>query len=395
MRATGRIRFTAVVAVFALVAAACAADPSDVGGGSGGEGSTSGETLDAACREFSTAWGQDNFDGAAAALRDMASAMATAFPEEASLTTEVVAALADGGERALARLEPVIPILGSEACAAVQEIVSVYVAAPAPDPGGVAADLAEARKLWAGSGITTYYYETFTYGGDNTAGVFRCGFDGYLVVQVIDGAPSTARDKISGCEVGLSDPERPPLTVEEWFDLIDSLLSKPSELRELYATFSDIGVPIEFFAASRSDELEGGIRNLAEGVSEDQEAEQILADLRQAEALWEAAGVASYRLRVEVGCFCPEEYRGPFSVVVQDGVVEATRNGEALAEFAPTSYFTVPGLFDAVERFAYSDAITVTYDPDYGFPMIIDADPAANTIDEEQRILVTDFTIDG
>ena len=291
MRSAGMIRFAAVVAVFALTAVACAAAPADVGDGSGGEGSASGEALDEACREFSAAWGQDNFDGAAAALQDMASAMATDFPEEASLTTGVVAALADEDEDALARLELVIPILGSEACAAVQEIVSVYATAPAPDPERVAADLAEARKRWAGAGITTYHYETFTHLGDNTAGVFRCGFDGYLVVQVMDGAPSAARDKLSGCEVGLGDPKRPPLTVEEWFDLIASLLSKPAELRELHATFSDIGVPVEFFAASGSGVVEGGIRDLTEGVREDPEAEQILADLKQARALWEAAAV--------------------------------------------------------------------------------------------------------
>ncbi len=395
MRTKGMIRFTAVVAVLALTAVACAAAPGDVGDDSRGEGSTSGETLDEACREFSTAWGQDNFDGAAAALQDMASAMAKNFPEEAALTTGVVAALADGDERALARLEPVIPILGSEACAAAQEIVSVYATAPAPDPERVAADLAEARKRWAEASITTYYYETSTHRGDNTADVFRCGFGGYLVVQVMDGAPSAARDKLSGCEVGLGDPERPPLTVEEWFDLIDSLLSNPAELRELHATFSDIGVPVEFFAASRSGDVEGGIRDLTEGVRDDQEAERILSDLKQAQALWEAAGVASYRFRVEVGCFCLEEYRGPFTVVVRNGAVEATRNGEPVAEFAPTGYFTVPGLFDAVERFAYSDAITVRYHPDFGFPVIIDADPVANAIDEELRILVTDFTING
>ncbi len=80
--------------------------------------------------------------------------------------------------------------------------------------------------------------------------------------------------------------------------------------------------------------------------------------------------MSSYRVRVEVQCFCPEERRGPFAVVVRTGIVEATRDGKPVAEFASTTYFTVPGLFTAVERFAYSDDITVAYDPDYGFPAI-------------------------
>ncbi len=61
---------------------------------------------------------------------------------------------------------------------------------------------------------------------------------------------------------------------------------------------------------------------------------------------------------------------------------------------APTDYFTVTGLFEAVEQFAYSDGITVTYHPDFGFPVTIDADPSANTIDEEQRIVVARFTVE-
>lgn len=56
-------------------------------------------------------------------------------------------------------------------------------------------------------------------------------------------------------------------------------------------------------------------------------------------------------------------------MVVQNGAVfEVKRNGQPAGEVVPTGYFTVAGLFEAVEQFAYSDGITVTYDPDFGFP---------------------------
>lgn len=77
----------------------------------------------------------------------------------------------------------------------------------------------------------------------------------------MDGVPFEARDRLSGCAVDLNEANRPPLTVEELFDLIDSVVSEPSGLRELHATFSDIGVPIEFFAASDSGEIDGGSMN--------------------------------------------------------------------------------------------------------------------------------------
>ena len=401
MRAPAITRVAPILGVLAFTTA-CGANPVGVGSSPGSDSSqpntdatVSELALDRACKEFAAGFGREDLTVAAAALQDVAAAIGSAFPEEASLATEVATALPSEGEHALARLVPVIPVLGREACAEVQEAVSAFTAAPEPNLGVIAADLAAARERWAAASINIYHYQGFFSTREDNAAGFQCGVDGYLVVQIVDSVPFEARDKSSGCVVDLEDPARPPLTVEELFDLIDSVISEPSDLREVHARFSDIGVPVEFFVASDSGEIEGGLNELTEGILENPQAERILGDLELARARWQSVGTTSYRFQVEVQCFCPEEYRGPFDVIVRNGAVfEVTRNGEPAGDIAPTDYLTVTGLFGAVERFAHSDGITVTYDPDYGFPVIIDADPLARAIDEEQRIVVTGFTVD-
>ena len=265
---------------------------------------------------------------------------------------------------------------------------------PPIDEAALARDLAEARVRWADQKLDTYHYEAFFGYEDESITEFRC-LDGRFTVQIVDGVATEARDGFSGCVVALDEPDRPPLTLEEWFDLIESFLNDDSiKIREMDASFNEHGLPTHFFVAWESGGIEAAINELGEGVRIYPTAEHVLAELAEAEAQWEATGVTSYRFRVEKRCFCPEERRGPFQVVVRSGeVVEATREGGALAEFAPTHLFTVAGLFEAVERYAYSDQIVVTYDKDLGFPLLIDADPVRTAIDEEQTIVVSDFTV--
>lgn len=264
---------------------------------------------------------------------------------------------------------------------------------PTTTSSGIATDLAAARKQWAEAGITTYHYEAFFLMEDEATTEYRCGLGGDIVVQVVGGVTTEAHDKLGACTVELSDPDRPPLTVEEWFALIESVVADPGpDVTELGARFDERGVPEAFFMDFASGFIDGGIRVLTEGVVENPAVEQLLTELAEARAQWEASGLTSYRFQVEVQCFCRDEYRGPFDVIVENGVVvEALRDGEPAPDFGPYDYFTVTGLFAAVEQFAYSDGITVNFDPDFGFPAIIDADPERNMIDEEQRIIVRGF----
>jgi len=264
---------------------------------------------------------------------------------------------------------------------------------PPTTVGGMAGDVAAARQRWTAAGLETYHYEAFFDMETAATTEYRCGFGGELVVQVIGGEVSLARDKLGACSIEPSDPGRPPLTIEEWLALIESVVANAgSDVTEVGVRFDEQGVPGEFFMDSPTGFVDGGIRDLTVGLMDDLDVEELLVGLGKARELWEASGVPSYQFQIEVQCFCQEEYRGPFDVLVEDGVVvEALRNGEPAAGFRPSDYFTVAGLFATVDRFAYSDGITVDYHPEFGFPVVIDADPERDTIDDELRIVIHSF----
>ena len=349
------------------------------------------------CREFSAGF-DDDFDRMGAALEDLARAISAEYPDEAALAVEVGLGLNASNDESLGRLGPLVPIVaGIDSCGEFQELLTALAPLEPPDPHGLAVELAAARQRWETHGPRTYYYETyFSAQGEDQGGV-QCGMDGELKVQVVEGVATEAREGFNLCVVDLERDDRPPLTVEDWFAMIDELLEAPPEgVIELYASFDEIGLPNEFFVSSSSMTIEGGIQDLTEGMAP-QEAltERVLTDLDAARQRWEAAGVESYRFQVKVVCFCAARSRGPFEIVVADGiVVKALFEGESVT-VGPDRLFTIPLLFDEIARLAYSDDITVTYDPDLGYPLVIDADPVADAVDEEQRILVSGFVVDA
>ena len=107
------------------------------------------------------------------------------------------------------------------------------------------------------------------------------------------------------------------------------------------------------------------------------ERDSIVSEVQAHRAAWRARGIADYRIRVTVGCFCPWqqtpailEVRGGVAVAVLD---TAGRPFGRLRE--PWSNYTVDGLFDAVEQGARRvDVIEVDYDAQFGYPTFIRSD---------------------
>lgn len=113
-------------------------------------------------------------------------------------------------------------------------------------------------------------------------------------------------------------------------------------------------------------------------------------------ATWDAAGIGSYTFTVMRGCFCPQEYIGPFTVTVVDGAPVAVVRGrkeipvddETLGELP----LTVEQLFTYIDEVgAQADDVSVSYDADLGFPSRISVDLYANAVDDEMQIAVSDF----
>lgn len=104
------------------------------------------------------------------------------------------------------------------------------------------------------------------------------------------------------------------------------------------------------------------------------EREALVREAASRRAAWRALGIAHYRLRVAVGCFCPWPDT-PAIVEVENGVAVQLRDttGHGFGKLRePWSLYTVETLFDAVEQGARrDDIIEVTYDPRYGYPTYI------------------------
>ena len=107
------------------------------------------------------------------------------------------------------------------------------------------------------------------------------------------------------------------------------------------------------------------------------ERDSIVREVQARRAAWRARGIADYRIRVTVGCFCPWP-QTPAILEVKGGVVAALRDttGRAFGKVRePWSNYTVEGLFDAVEQGARRvDVLEVTYDGRFGYPTYISSD---------------------
>ncbi len=105
---------------------------------------------------------------------------------------------------------------------------------------------------------------------------------------------------------------------------------------------------------------------------------------------WRRLGITDYRYTLSVGCFCPEEFRGPFEVTVEDDeITSVTRNGEVVD---PGLGYTITQIYDLIaEHLAKGVRNSVTYD-EQGVPMSVQLDLDAMAVDGGTSLDVSDFT---
>ncbi len=315
-----------------------------------------------------------------AELRDLAEAAGSALDGDLATSPQAryrvaieLVPLADG-----------LAAAGVGECAELASLAGSIVASGTPGPTqGAAEALADARRRWADRGIDDYTIEIAVGPGEAFADV-SCGGD--LLIVVVDGVPSTAIDRFGGCVIDPTEADGPPLTVDDLFALVERHLDA-AELDVRYDI--GFGYPNQVFARGPDGVVDLSVVSFTPDVA--LSAETILDDLAARRADWAAAGIDDYEMVVQVDCFCPEEYRGPFEVTVVDGeVAAATWNGEPAAEFVDRRFFTVDGLFDVIEGHAYADEIDVDYAPE-GFPTRISVDPSRTTMDEELGVRILEF----
>ena len=125
-------------------------------------------------------------------------------------------------------------------------------------------------------------------------------------------------------------------------------------------------------------------------------AETTQAELDRHRTVWEANRSDDYTFEYRPVCFCPWEFVQPVEVKVRNGVVESVtyvESGESPATNWFPSYHTIDGLFakiqDAIDREAVQ--LTVSYDPEIGYPTSVSIDYSLTIIDEEFSFTATSY----
>ena len=390
-------RSVIAVAAGAVVLAGCAAGPSG-GSPTGTLDAGASERVAAACagivRELQSEVGDG--DRVVSALEDIHAAVGDDLPDLRTRAEAAGAALDEDlatspGARYEAATE-LVPLAeglvaaGADGCADLASVAGVIVASEGPGPAAEAPELlADARDRWSDRAIDDYTIEVVIGPVEVFEGANLCGGD--LMIVVVDGRPSSIVDRFGGCRIEPDEAGDAPVTVEDLFALVERHL----DAVDLDVDYDpEFGVPRSVFARGPDGVVELSVVSFAPGAGP-ATADAILAELAARRADWAAAGIDMYEMVVQVDCFCPEEYRGPFDVTVVDGaVVTATWKGEPIPDVAERRFFTVEDLFETIEGHAYADEIDVEYAPE-GYPTRIAVDPSRMTMDEELGIRILEF----
>lgn len=291
--------------------------------------------------------------------------LAEAAPDLIDLSNELVAA-------------------GARECGVIGEVAAEF-DTRSVDRESVSELLQAARTRWVEADVSTYSL-VLSAGPMEPMGE-SCGTGGSTLVQVVNGSVELAVDRMIGCHIDPDDSDRVPLTVEEMFTFVEDNV----DVGSVEVDFDpDLGYPRLVFVQDGSVIVEFGVLSLTPGEADLQSAKSVLEELQQQRMKWADTGIADYTHVVEIGCFCPEDVRGPFEVTVVGGEVATVIFDGQSIEPVNDDLLTVGGLFSTIEENAYSDEISVTYSPE-GYPTTIDIDPAHHVFDEELRIDVHDL----
>ena len=114
--------------------------------------------------------------------------------------------------------------------------------------------------------------------------------------------------------------------------------------------------------------------------------------------LWSESKISEYQYTLQRQCFCPISHTRPIIIEVQNNqVVNASfvNHDEPVSAELKHELETIDEWFalisDAFEREA--DVISVEYNPEFGYPKMIDIDMRKLRSDDEQVIAISDFIV--
>ena len=105
--------------------------------------------------------------------------------------------------------------------------------------------------------------------------------------------------------------------------------------------------------------------------------------------LWNEQDFDGYTFRFNWSCFCPPDYTAPVDIRVEQGglaAVSYSDNGTPVAQSDWDRYRTIEALFEILDEAFEQDAkvISVSYEPDFGYPSSVFIDYSELIADEER-----------
>ena len=124
------------------------------------------------------------------------------------------------------------------------------------------------------------------------------------------------------------------------------------------------------------------------------------AELDKHRVLWEANRAEDYSFVLTPICHCPQDVLDPVTIHVTNGVVASVTyvaSGEAPEHDGFGRYVTIDALFDKIQGGIDDMApeVTVTYDPETGYPTDANIDYDSRMADEEYRFTASGYSSGG
>ncbi|MDD5082460.1 MAG: DUF6174 domain-containing protein [Dehalococcoidales bacterium] len=126
--------------------------------------------------------------------------------------------------------------------------------------------------------------------------------------------------------------------------------------------------------------------------------DQLQDTLRGNQQRWTSRNISSYRYRIQIGCFCPQDITHPVIIEVRNNQPASITYADTGAAVT-TDFFgrcdTMTKLFSIIENAITQevDELTVSYEAEFGYPTNIYIDASQQAADEEISYTVSGFEI--
>ena len=147
-------------------------------------------------------------------------------------------------------------------------------------------------------------------------------------------------------------------------------------------------------------------KSVIASISQTATSEAFVNDLKNNRAKWENKKIAHYRMVLNLPYSSGQYTRLPLTIEVKDGypvlindvngkTVQSTDEDFAGEFFSGSEEFTIEGLFSIAEKTFLDNPpeITVTYDPEYGYPATIYVNPYKEPCCQEYSYDILSFEI--